>query len=83
VLPSAFACREQGKSMGAVSGQDRMPENKIGADHGEERAWGEAKLENRGQKLEIGREKRDSSPPQADPFTGVKGEEKVGLLRSE
>jgi len=29
------------------------------------------------------RRKRDSSTAQADPFTGVKGEEKIGLLRSE
>ena len=27
--------------------------------------------------------KRDSSHPQADPFAGAKGEEKIGLLRSE
>jgi len=27
--------------------------------------------------------KRDSSTAQADLFTGVKGEEKIGLLRSE
>jgi len=27
------------------------------------------------------RRKRDSSTAQADPFTGVKGEEKIGLLR--
>jgi len=27
--------------------------------------------------------KRDSSHPQADPFAGAKGEEKIGLLGSE
>ena len=27
--------------------------------------------------------KRDSSHPQADPFAGAKGEEEIGLLRSE
>jgi hypothetical protein len=39
-----------------------------------------------GQALELGgapEEKRDFSHPQADPFTGVKEEEKVGLLRSK